>query len=270
MIYEEPIYKALGDCYVGVELGDEAGTDVGLRTLALGVLIEASAPRGVVEVCRTARQLGVVYDRRWTSYEAIVAVAREAYARLDEVEKIPSRRYVLPMWYGDPWTVATAKKSGERPNLEYVAELNGITEAEFIERHSAPDYLVVLVAFTPGTNLHYPLAEDYALSAPKVVNPRTILPGRTVGFAGIGTCQYPLASPGGYQMIGRLAIEVYQRMPNLRGMREDGVLLRAGDRVSYRPIDPDTYEEVREQIVRGEYEYEYEDGFVSPSGGVTS
>ncbi len=91
MIYDEPIYKPLGDCYVGVELVDEAGTDVGLRTLALGTLIEEAAPRGVVEVCRTARQLGVVYDRRFTSYETIVEVAREAYARLDEVEKIPSR-----------------------------------------------------------------------------------------------------------------------------------------------------------------------------------
>ena len=148
--------------------------------------------------------------------------------------------------------------------------MNGITETKFIEQHSAPDYLVCLVAFTPGTNLHYSLAKDYALSAPKVVNPRTVLPGRTVGFAGAGTCQYPLTSPGGYQMIGRLAIEVYQRTPTLRGMREDGVLLRAGDRVSYRPIDPNTYEEVREQTIRGTYEYEYEDGFVSPSGAASS
>jgi len=77
-----------------------------------------------------------------------------------------------------------------------------------------------------------------------------------LALAGFSTGAYPVASPGGYQLLGRLAVNIYEPIPRNAAFPEDGVLLRAGDRIRYFPVDALEYDEIWSAVEAGEYAYD--------------
>jgi KipI family sensor histidine kinase inhibitor len=254
MIYDEPIFRPLGDCYLAVDFGDEVNLALSFRVIALLDALAAARLPGVVELQPTGREIAVAFDRERTTAAAIEAAIREILQEPLLEQPIPSRLIEMPMWYGDPWTIATAERFGVPNNLEFVAEHNGMTTGELVERHTGCVFWNSAVGFAPGCNLHYPL-EDHGITAPAYDTPRTFTPARAVGVLGAGTSSYPVTSPGGTQLVGRLPIEIYQPNTTNDAFGADGVLLRTGDRLQYRKIDALEYDEIRDQVVRGTYEY---------------
>src|SRR5690606_9772859 len=106
----------------------------------------------------------------------------------------------------------------------------------------------------------YPLDPRCQLTAPKYRTPRSHTPARAISLAGLCTATYPVASPGGYQLIGRMACNTYEPRPRNAAFPPDGVLFRAGDRHRYYSVSPLEYEEIWDKVQRGEYEYEIEEG----------
>jgi urea carboxylase len=259
MIYDEPIYRPLGDCYVAVEFGDEGDLALSFRVIALTEVLRAAQLPGVVELQPTLRLLGVAFDREITTRARIQATIAEILEQPLLAEPVPSRVVDFPTWYDDPWSAATAERFGVQNNLEFVAEHNGINEEEVIARHTGTLLWNAVVGFTPGTCLHYPLHGE-PLTAPTYDKPRTFTPARCVGVIGTGTSPYSVESPGGSQLIGRTAVDIYRTDPNHEAFDDAGVLLRPGDRLQYRSVDPFEYEQIREQIARGTYDYDIEDG----------
>jgi KipI family sensor histidine kinase inhibitor len=260
MIHAEPVFRPLADCYLGVEFGDEADLALSFRVLSLLEVLAARAVPGVVELQPTMRQLGIVLDRSVVTHAELQRAVEDALPEADAFESLPSRLVVMPCWYDDPWSAELARQYGVPNNIEFVAEHNGLTVPELVAAHTRTDWWVALVGFMPGCNLHYPLDTTNAFSAPKYQSPRTYTPARTIAVAGAGTAQYPVASPGGYQCLGRLAVDIYQPTPRNPAFPPDGVLLRAGDRIRYRPVNAIEYEEIREQLEAGTYEYEIAEG----------
>ena len=256
MIYDEPIYRPLGDCMMGVEFGDEAALELNFKVLELEQLLNEANVRGIVETVPSLRELVVVIDRTKTTNARVREAIDSLLDDLGQVSKLPSRRWVLPCWYDDPWSNELAARYGVDNNLEIIARENGITKEQVIERHTSGDFWVVCVGFTPGCYFSKPLNPAMHLKAPKWKTPRDYTPARCLALAGFSTGAYPVASPGGYQLLGRLAVNIYEPHPRNSAFPPDGVLLRAGDRIRYRNVGPLEYDRIWSEVEAGHYEYE--------------
>lgn len=256
MIYDEPVYRPLGDCMIGVEFGDEADLRLNFKVLHLERLARQADIPGVIETVPSLRELAVVFDRIQTTYAEVQGALERLIADMDDVRSLPSRRWVLPCWYDDPWSAALAARYNVENNLEIIARENGITKSEVVERHTSGDFWVVCVGFTPGCYFSKPLDPAMHLAAPKWKTPRDFTPARCLALAGFSTGAYPVASPGGYQLLGRLAVNIYEPNPRNGAFPPDGVLLRAGDRIRYRNVDALEYDRIWSEVEAGRYEYD--------------
>lgn len=259
MIYDEPIFRPLGDRMLGIEFGDEANLALSFRVLGLERLANEAALPGVLEVIPSLRELVLVLDIEATTHARAEAGLRELLAAQTEVTTLPSRRFVLPCWYDDPWSAELARRYDVENNLEIVARENGLTREGVVERHTSGDFWVVCVGFTPGCYFSAPLDPSMHLAAPKWRTPRDYTPARCLALAGFSTGAYPVASPGGYQLLGRLAVNIYEAIPGNAAFPPDGVLLRAGDRIRYRAVDALEYDAIWTDVEAGRYEYEVEE-----------
>jgi inhibitor of KinA len=120
------------------------------------------------------------------------------------------------------------------PDLAEVASHTGLTMAEVIERHSTAEYRVHLLGFLPG--FPYLGGMDPRLATPRRDTPRTAVPAGSVGIGGAQTGIYPLESPGGWQLIGRSPVILFDPL------RSPPTLLAAGDLVRFRAIDRREYD----------------------------
>ena len=132
-------------------------------------------------------------------------------------------------------------------DIEFVAQHTGINEQELIRIHSGTDYLVYMMGFSPG--FAYLGGLDGRLATPRLQSPRTEIPAGAVGIAETQTGVYPMASPGGWQLIGRTPLKLFDPT------RERPVLLSAGDYVCFVPLaSRDEYDAILQQVESGEYQ----------------
>ncbi|CAM3664421.1 5-oxoprolinase subunit PxpB [Roseateles saccharophilus] len=116
------------------------------------------------------------------------------------------------------------------PDLADVAAHCGLTPDEVVRRHSAADYVVYFIGFQPG--FAYLGGLDESLHTPRRAEPRTVVPAGSVGIGGAQTGIYPLATPGGWQLIGRSALPLFDPQA------EPPTLLAPGDRVHFVAEQP--------------------------------
>ena len=128
------------------------------------------------------------------------------------------RRVEIPVCYGGEYG----------PDLEYVAELNGRTVEEVIAIHSGADYLVYFLGFSPG--FPYLGGMPESIAAPRMPAPRKRVPAGSVAIGGNQTGIYPMASPGGWRIIGRTPVRLF------RADAEPAVLVEMGDHVKFVPV----------------------------------
>lgn len=114
------------------------------------------------------------------------------------------------------------------PDLAHVAAHHGLTTDEVIRRHTAPDYHVHFLGFCPG--FAYLGGLDSGLATPRLASPRIRIPAGSVGIGGEQTGVYPVASPGGWRLIGRTPVRIFD--PTI----EPAVLLAIGDIIRFRSI----------------------------------
>ncbi len=255
MIYEQPVFRPLGDCYLAVEFGDEADLVLNFRVLALQDALQREALPGVIEIIPSFRELGIVFDRFETDYDTLKDAVSQVQKTVAEVKTLPSRLVQLPVWYDDPWSADLARRFDVQKNIDFVADANGISVDEVIRRHTGTDYWVVCVGFTPGCYFSIPLDASKWLKSPKYKTPRSYTPARLIALAGFSTGAYPVASPGGYQVIGRLAVNIYEPNSKSDVFPDDGVLLQAGDRLRYYNVGALEYDEIWDAAQAGTFKY---------------
>lgn len=256
----EPIVRVLSDAYVTIQFSERLDLADNLLVHRVARALGDASPTGVVEIVPSLNSLGVVFDRRRTTPAATADAVRAALEEAGDVTELPSRIFRIPVWYDDPWSSRIAEIYDVEHNLALVARENGCTPREAIDRHTGSEFWVTAVGFVPGCFWTVPLDASLGLSAPKYRTPRDRTPARAVGLAGLTTTIYPYPGPGGYQCIGRSAVEVYALGSADPLFPEDGVLVRPGDRHQYVAVDPFEYEEIRERVSAGSYEYDVTDG----------
>lgn len=256
MIYPQPAYRPLGDLYLCVEFGDELDLLLNFRVIALDAALKASPIEGVTETIPTNRSLGLVYDPFVIRREALVTRLDAMQKGMGEISELTSRLCTIPIWYNDPWSLECAQQAGFGNNVEYMAELNNTTVDGVIAAHSGTQWWVSAVGFQPATYQALPLDPAFNLTAPKYPRPRKTTPERILCQAGKLTSFYPVVSPGGYQLLGRTPIDLYDPKQRNPVFADGPVLPRVSDRHLYVPIDEAAYWAIRKQCEAGTYVYE--------------
>jgi urea carboxylase len=141
--------------------------------------------------------------------------------------------------------------------LEYCARVNGFDGTdELIEAHSSAPFIATFIGFMPGNAESYQLVpKSRQLEAPKYLRPRTDTPARALGHGGAFTTIYPVQGAGGFQLLGRCAVPVFDAEHRLPDFGGDIVLPRAGDIFKYRPVGEQEYLEIRAAVEDGSYRY---------------
>ena len=252
-----------GDEYVLVVVDESMSLDVNLRAMAQAAAVERLSIDGVIEVCPGNASYLVHYDPEAIAGEELVERLRDAGDDAGEAGPIPSRHVTIPIWFDDPYTRACVERYAdrhERPdltNLAYTALLNGMSEQELVAAYCSAPWWITMVGFTPGVAFAFQMVPpERMIETPKWRSPRPFTPERSLGHGGAFAGIDPVDEPGGYQLLGRTPVPIYDPAGNLPGLNGSLVLARPADRWYFRPIDGERYREIREAVAAGTYRYE--------------
>ncbi|MGN6518364.1 MAG: 5-oxoprolinase subunit PxpB [Dokdonella sp.] len=219
-----PDVEPLGDTALLLRFGDRIDAASNARVHAAAATLRAAALPGVVDVVPAYASLALHYSpgvwREGTlaPWRRFADAVRDALAVTSIVPAQPSREVDIPVCYG-----------GEHgPDLDALAAALGLTADEVIARHSGGDYRVAMLGFAPG--FPYLLGLDASLHAARRARPRTRVPRGSVAIGGAQTGIYPSELPGGWQLIGRTPLVLFDPQ------REPACVLAPGDVVRLRPI----------------------------------
>ena len=230
-----PRLMPLGDRAVCIELGDSISEATNRRVHSLSREINGLAARGILDVVPTYRSLVVYYDPRIISYADLTSHVAEMHGSSGEGEIVTPRVVEIPTLYGGEYG----------PDIGAVAEHNGISEEEVIGIHAGADYLVYMMGFLPGFPYLGGMSEKIA--TPRLVTPRSSIPAGSVAIAERQTGIYPVESPGGWRIIGRTPISLFD--PG----REPPVVIEPGDYLRFVPTDESQYADVQLRMRAGTY-----------------
>lgn len=232
--------------------------------IALDTALKTCPIPGVTETIPTNRSLGVVFNPLAVRREELIARLEDLERGTGAIEELPSRLCTIPIWYDDPWSRECAAAHGAPNNVQFLAELNGLTVDEVIRTHAGTEHWVSAVGFTPACYHAMPLEPSKALTALKYQRLRKWTPERILCIAGQLTSFYPVASPGGYQLLGRTPIDLYDPLQRNPVFKDGPVLPRVSDRHRYVPIDERTYREIRREVEAGTYHYDIREEIYRP------
>ena len=183
-----------GDSALLIKFGDEIDLSINQRVHALDALLRMREIPGVIETVPAYATLLVYYDPLTLTFDQIVKRVRTEMAWVKENISRKPRRVEVPVRYG-----------GE--DLDFVAAHHHISSREVINIHSGRDYTVYMMGFTPGFAYMGKLYD--AISTPRLETPRVRVEAGSVGIAGAQTGIYPIASPGGWRIIGRTSLRLF-------------------------------------------------------------
>lgn len=232
-------FTTSGDTAFNVEFGDGIDRATNGRVMdlhaRLGHARGSGALPGLIETVPTFRSLLVVYDPQVTSRRTLeAAVGALIPATVDAPDD--GRLWRLPACY-DPDLA---------PDLVDLAAAGGLTATEAVALHAGATYFVYMLGFMPGFAYMGGLAAP--LNRPRRREPRVAVPAGSVAVAGPLTTVYPWESPGGWHLIGRCPVPLFD------AARPNPVLLAAGDRVTFEPVDRRRFDALRADVETGVFD----------------
>lgn len=260
--YEKPIYRDLSDIYIAVEYGDTIDVRLSFRVNALRLAIKRREIKGILETVSTIRTLGIVYNPLVVEKKRLIEELDriEVEENLDKLTELPSRLIRIPVWFNDPWSDECARAHGLENNLEFIAKINGVSIDEIIRVYTSIRYWIPGAAFLVGTFATMPLEPQKNTLKVPYTTPRKWTYERTVAIGGPSVAIYSIRSPGGYPMVGRTPIDIYDRWGRNPLMKEDSILVKPTDRAELYPISEAEYYSVRREVEEGTYRYQVEEG----------
>jgi KipI family sensor histidine kinase inhibitor len=209
-----PIREA-GDSALLLELDEVIDASVNARAIAIAAAVRRAALPGVRDVVSTYRSVAVHFD------PLLIDVEKVRHTLSQSADTAPAgptgKTVVIPVQYG----------GDKGPDLRDVAAFAGLSTDEVVARHAGVDYRVFMLGFLPG--FAYMGSVDEALAITRHATPRLKVPAGSVGIAGRQTGIYPRESPGGWRIIGRTPVSLFN------AHRSPSSLLAPGDRVRFVP-----------------------------------
>ncbi len=232
-MYQQARFLPAGDRALCVELGNAISPEISQLVRSLFLAVQKQSIPGIQDIVPTYRSILVYYDPMRTPFSELESNLRTLIDRLEQVVTDAPRVVRVPTVYGGEYG----------PDLEYVAGHNGLTTEDVVRIHSGTDYLAYMMGFTPGFTYLGGLSERIA--TPRLQTPRTAIPAGSVGIAERQTGVYPIRSPGGWQLIGRTPMRIFD--PD----RDPPVAVEPGDYMRFVPVGEDEYLEIERQTKAG-------------------
>jgi inhibitor of KinA len=199
-----PRFIPAGDSALLVQLGEQIDLSLNRRLHALAQRLNGIA--GLGEAVPGYAALLLHYDPLLLDDAQVLALVQRELALVEEASIPAARRVEIPVRYGGM----------DGPDLEFVAAHNGLSVEEVVHLHSQVDYVVYFLGFSPG--FPYLGGLDSAIATPRLDSPRPRIPAGSVGIAGGQTGLYPQETPGGWRIIGRTGLRLFdptQQQPAL-------------------------------------------------------
>lgn len=230
-----PQIKITGDTSVAIIFGNEISSDINIKIRAFDEALAEEQIDGVYETVPTYCTLTIHYAPEKIRYEELRIRLEELLHVAHKAQKMNTIVMEIPVLYGGEYG----------PDLSYVAQYHHLSEEEVIKRHCSAEYLIYMLGFTPGFS--YMGGMDESIATPRLKTPRVLIPAGSVGIAGKQTGIYPIDSPGGWQLIGRTPVKLYD------AQRDTPILLDAGLHVRFIPINEKEYQRISARIELGKY-----------------
>lgn len=223
-----------GDSALVVRLGDAISPSLTRLVHAARARLACELTRGVTDVIGAYCTVMVCYDPLVIGYAEVGAQIGAALRNLDACDEQAGRVVEVPVCYGGDLG----------PDLADVAAHAGLTPDEVVRLHAAGRYQVCMLGFLPG--FAYLEGLDPRLATPRLATPRTEVPAGAIGIGGAQAGMYPIASPGGWRIIGRTPARLYD--PG----REDPIPYGPGDELRFFEIGHERFDELDRLARAGE------------------
>jgi len=229
-----PPYKIfpLGDSALTIDFGNVINEEINKKVISLFNYLQQHPLNGMIEAIPAYSSLTIFYNvflvkqknsDDTTAYEFMKSNAEEFLLKNIEVDAGASNIIRIPVCYDDEFGI----------DLKWMSDQKNISTEEIIQIHCSKNYRVYMLGFLPG--FAYMGEVDEKIVVPRKPQPQKIVAG-SVGIAGRQTGIYPMNSPGGWQIIGRTPLKLFD-------VNRSGVcLLKAGDEVEYYSITKDEFE----------------------------
>ena len=229
--------KSAGDKDLLVEFEDKIDPDVNDKVHALYDSLKTEEVEGIEECIPTYRSLLISYDPVKVEFNELKDFLYDLSIEVEnkDISNIQHRIIEVPTIYGGEYG----------PDLEDVAEINGLSVDKVVDIHSGRRYRVYMMGFTPGFPYLGGMSEK--ISTPRLEDPRKVIPAGSVGIGDNQTGIYPIESPGGWRLIGRTPISLYT--PKKR----PPVAFRPGDLVEFVSIDRNEFDEISSRVESGDF-----------------
>jgi len=218
--------EPLGETLLLLRFGDRIDADAIARVHAAAAMLRRVELPGIVDLIPAYATLALHYDAAFwagrngdTPWQHLAGALRAVFAAPLPAERTPAQSVEIAVCYEAQYA----------PDLVDVARACALDIEEVIARHSAATYHVAMLGFAPG--FPYLLGLDDALRVPRRAQPRARVPRGAVAIGGAQTGIYPSSLPGGWQLIGRTPLQLFD------AQRDPPCLLAPGDRVHFRRID---------------------------------
>jgi len=224
-LYPKAISYLMGDRGLLLEFGDGIRREINVKVRRMALAIQTEAIDGIVETVPTYRSLLIIYNPVILSFEGLGRRLTQIEEGLEQISLPEPRLTRIPVVYGGVYG----------PDLEGVARVHRISPEEVIQLHCSRSYLIYMIGFMPGYPYMGELPE--ALATPRLQTPRLRVPKGSVAIAQRQTGIYSMESPGGWHILGRTPVELFD--PG----KDPPALLQMGDFVEFYPIDEKEFKE---------------------------
>lgn len=230
-----------GDTAITVCFENEISKEVNGFVTSFTCAVEQKGIKGVIELIPAFNSVTVLYDSTVVPSYTLKIKLERIIKKLGNSQQSSAVLYKIPVCYEEEFS----------PDMKNVEAHTGLSREEIIEIHSSSDYLIYMLGFLPG--FAYLGEMDKRLATPRLDSPRVEISRGAVGIGGEQTGIYPVASPGGWQLIGRTPVLVYDRE------RENPILYKSGDYIRFVPISRDEYFEIEKAVQGGTYTVQTEE-----------
>lgn len=229
-------YKPSGDSGIIVTVGQDISEAVNREVVRFAQAIEELHIDGVKEMVPTYQSLLVIYDPLKISFDSLLTELISIESNIKTIGMEKTEMIHIPTLYGSKYGL----------DLDYVSEYNQLSPQEVISLHSSEVYRVYMLGFTPG--FPYLGGMNEKIATPRLEIPRKKIEAGAVGIAGNQTGIYPIESPGGWQIIGRTPLKLFD-------IENDPIFsIKAGQYIKFEPINEAEYEEILSAIKNGTYQ----------------
>lgn len=234
MPHRFPRILACGDSALSVELSDTIDEGVNARVIALADNLVDDPIAGVEEVVPTYRALLIHYDPAALRGGDL---AKSLSSRMEDLSsaQVRGRHFEVPVVYGGAAGL----------DLDDLADMKGMSTQALIALHAGADYRVHMIGFAPG--FAYLGGLPNPLHTPRLTMPRQRVEAGSIGIGGQQASVNSVAGPSGWRFIGRTPLRLFDPA------RAQPCLLRAGDRVRFRPVEPDEGAALERAVAMGEF-----------------